>query len=402
LDPNAQRLFVFGGVVDGRGTDQFQLPREAFAHTDPSAVVKLEARQMDGEPLPAWLQFNSVTGQFQGTPPAGVSGRVDVEVTARDADGREASVAFKLEMGTPASELSQPVSSPAQIPRGVSSSPAGAAGGTRSESSTTDTGVESRLASSAGAGSSSIANFDGFSRIEGATGAGLGTDGTAIASSDGAAATGQGFAVFRVTKEGAGMPVALTDIQARLFVYQGISVAVGFDQYQIPREAFAHTDPSAIVTLNARLASGDNLPSWLSFDSTSGTFRGVPPGGVPVTLDLMLTATDAEGREASVEFKLELGVSDGARESAPKPIRVDADSPMLLGSDEASVELERQAATEVAGQEGGLGVKEKAIKVQKQSANSFAEQLRAAKIVKDPVLAKVLESKPKQVNRIGS
>jgi hypothetical protein len=196
--------------------------------------------------------------------------------------------------------------------------------------------------------------------------------------------------------------VSVTDIQARLFVYQGISVAVGFDQYQIPREAFAHTDPTAIVTLNARMASGETLPSWLSFDARSGLFRGVPPGGEPVTLDLMLTAVDEDGHEASVEFKLELGVVNDANQTAPKSIRAEMDSPLLFGSDRDVNSAEGDEAAVTAVPDVIQSVKEKIGKGQKQSADSFADQLRAAKLSKDPVLAKVLGSKPAQVNRLGS
>ena len=399
-DTGEQRLFVFGGVVDGRGTDQFQVPREAFAHTDPSAIVKLEARLIDGAPLPPWLQFNSVTGQFQGTPPAGVSGGLDVEITARDADGREASVSFKLELGVPASELSRPIFAPAVSPQGG-----------LAPTSPGPTPDEFGITTGSGSGSVGDSGVSGTGAQTGSTGPDAtlridGEVGTEVPPT-GAFGEGQsvtkGFAVFRVTEEADGLtPVALSDIQARLFVYQGINGAVGFDQYQIPREAFAHTDPSAIVTLNARLATGAPLPSWLSFDSTTGIFRGTPPGGVPVSLELILTALDAEGREASVEFMLELGVKEGT-ESTPRPIRVDANAaPMILESDELEDELDDEGIALVAQTDSARAVAEKAVKAVKPGANSFADQLRAAKVSKDPVLAKALESKQNQVTRLGS
>ena len=94
------RLFVFHGVADyhfeGSGIGTLRIPSDAFAHTSPVAVVVLEARLADGRPLPAWLTFDPVQGTLSGEPPAGVSGELEVEVIARDTEGREARTAFKL------------------------------------------------------------------------------------------------------------------------------------------------------------------------------------------------------------------------------------------------------------------------------------------------------------------
>jgi hypothetical protein len=212
--------------------------------------------------------------------------------------------------------------------------------------------------------------------------------------------------VVRLTEDsGASFPVSITDLQARLFVYQGIKDAIGLDQYQVPREAFAHTDPGAIVKLEARTINGDPLPSWLNFDPLSGMFRGVPPGGESVTLDLILTAQDAEGREASVEFKLEMGVNDAARENAPRPNRAGAD-PLLSGTDDADEDVRGNKESVNPLAKDAKLAKERAAKLdraaEKHSASSFADQIRAAKLAKDPVLAKALDAKTKQANRLGS
>jgi len=227
----------------------------------------------------------------------------------------------------------------------------------------------------------------------------------AAGSPEASASAESGFPLVRVTEEGGiAVPVSISDIQARLFVYQGIREGIGFDQFQVPREAFAHTDPSAFVRLSARTVSGEELPSWLSFDAINGVFQGLPPGGVSISLDLILTAQDSNGREASFEFRLELGVKDSG-EGLPKPIRAGSD-PLLSGVDDADINAaEDKEAAVVAALEAKL-LKEQAVKAEKQAqkrgATSFADQIRAAKASKDPVLAKVLDSKLRQVNRIGS
>ena len=95
------RLFVYNGIssmtLDDAGT--FRVPADAFAHTDPSALVLLEARLASGSPLPSWLSFDGVTGQFSGTPPEGMHGSIELEVTAKDTDGREARANFRLNVG---------------------------------------------------------------------------------------------------------------------------------------------------------------------------------------------------------------------------------------------------------------------------------------------------------------
>ncbi len=52
-----------------------------------------------GAPLPSWLSFDGVSGQFSGTPPEGLSGEIELEVTAKDTEGREAQVTFRLVVG---------------------------------------------------------------------------------------------------------------------------------------------------------------------------------------------------------------------------------------------------------------------------------------------------------------
>lgn len=94
-------LMVYRGISDASvqregGTVQLQIPADAFTHTNPMAVITLSARLSNGAPLPTWLKFDQASGKLFGTPPADFSGVVEIEVTARDDDGREARVIFKI------------------------------------------------------------------------------------------------------------------------------------------------------------------------------------------------------------------------------------------------------------------------------------------------------------------
>lgn len=84
----------------------YQLPSGLFRHTDAAATTSTEATQSDGKPLPAWLKYDSATGKFSGTAPAGAAGVVEIKVIARDNKGREASAQFKIQI-TEAGEQEQ-------------------------------------------------------------------------------------------------------------------------------------------------------------------------------------------------------------------------------------------------------------------------------------------------------
>jgi len=179
-----------------------------------------------------------------------------------------------------------------------------------------------------------------------------------------------------------------------LFVYHGIPdmqlLTDGSGFIRIPQDAFAHTDATAIVHLEARFANGLPLPSWLKFEGTGGTFRGVPPEGLLGFLDIEVIARDTDGREAHTRFNLELADLQTA-EGRP------ADLPDLsLGLDVDGKEREK-ARREAAGRavEARQPVQPKAGadgKPGKQPAASFTDQLRGAKAARDPLLDRITGS----------
>lgn len=75
------------------------LPDDTFAHTDPNAVVNLSARQATGQALPGWISFNRQNGTFAGSPPPGFRGQLDIEIVARDNQGRQVTTTLKLNFG---------------------------------------------------------------------------------------------------------------------------------------------------------------------------------------------------------------------------------------------------------------------------------------------------------------
>ncbi len=86
----------------------FILPKGTF--TDPQgAPFALNATLANGTALPGWLKFNSITGRFTGTEPAGTTG-FSIKVTATDIYGLSASETFAVATPAPAGPTPAPAS----------------------------------------------------------------------------------------------------------------------------------------------------------------------------------------------------------------------------------------------------------------------------------------------------
>jgi hypothetical protein len=101
LNPPTDQSFHAGESLS------FRLPSATFVDSSADASLSVSVRLANGQPLPSWLHFDPSTGSFQGTPPPGFQGEVNIVVTARDSQGHEASTTFKLKVaaGQPSSHL---------------------------------------------------------------------------------------------------------------------------------------------------------------------------------------------------------------------------------------------------------------------------------------------------------
>jgi len=100
----ADALVVNRGMADQvvtptTGTFRLTVPADAFAHTNPNAVVTLKATQISGEALPAWLAFDSVAGRFTGRTAPGERRAIRIKVLARDDGGRSVYTTFAVSIG---------------------------------------------------------------------------------------------------------------------------------------------------------------------------------------------------------------------------------------------------------------------------------------------------------------
>ena len=95
----------------------------------------------------------------------------------------------------------------------------------------------------------------------------------------------------------------------------------GIDQLPLSADLFVDVDIDDDVRLDARLAGGEDLPSWLSFEPSTGLFVAAPDHAAAGDYEVILRATDVRGATASTAF--ELTVTDVNR--APEALWRDAD-----------------------------------------------------------------------------
>jgi Ca2+-binding RTX toxin-like protein len=79
-------------------------------------------------------------------------------------------------------------------------------------------------------------------------------------------------------------------------------------RFTVPAGTFADQDVGDTVVLTAKLANGNPLPSWLSFDALTRTFSGTPLNANVGALAIQVTATDSGG--LSVSSNLNVAVTN--------------------------------------------------------------------------------------------
>jgi len=72
------------------------MPDGIFGHADRAARVTVEARLADGSPLPPWISLNPETGRVVVTPPARLTGVLEIRLTARDSSGHAAWATYTI------------------------------------------------------------------------------------------------------------------------------------------------------------------------------------------------------------------------------------------------------------------------------------------------------------------
>ncbi|MBF0342099.1 MAG: putative Ig domain-containing protein, partial [Magnetococcales bacterium] len=90
------KLFPSDVVIQEDHSLVLTLPAETFTDADPGDKLTLEARGINGEPLPAWLRFDAGTRTFYGTPDNAQAGLTTIRITATDPGGLATTGSFNL------------------------------------------------------------------------------------------------------------------------------------------------------------------------------------------------------------------------------------------------------------------------------------------------------------------
>jgi len=94
--------------ADSGAKTSFSIPQDAFVHSDPTEVLTITAKQVNGQPLPNWVSFDPGTGTFKAQTPPNYVGELNVKLTARDSKGHEVTTIFNFSIGKKKDTLSEP------------------------------------------------------------------------------------------------------------------------------------------------------------------------------------------------------------------------------------------------------------------------------------------------------
>ncbi|MBN3113516.1 putative Ig domain-containing protein, partial [Pectobacterium brasiliense] len=260
-------------------------------------TLTLSATLADGSPLPGWITFNSATGTFSGTPVNADVGSLSIRVTATDGTNASVYTDFSLTVTNvndapvvatpiPAQSVPQDGSLSFSVPAGTFTDP--------------DVGDTLTLSATLADGSP----LPGWITFNSATGTFSGTPGNAdvgslsirVTATDGSNASVHTDFSLTITNVN-DTPVVATPIPAQSVVQDGSL------NFTVPAGTFTDPDVGDTLTLSATLANGSPLPSWITFNPTTGTFSGTPGNGDIGNLSIKVTANDGDA-SISTTFSL--------------------------------------------------------------------------------------------------
>jgi len=287
-------------VFSGAGSWSYTVPAANFADLDLGDTRTFSATQADGSALPGWLSFDAATRTFSGNPPNGTVS-LDLAVVATDVAGASTRTSFTLYCPVDDGVNDAPVLVRA-LPQ-LSWSGAGTHTDQISAGRFFDPDGD-RLTYSL-----SLVDANGAPVGDGSLPAWLSFDAATrtLSGNPPPSMNGETLRLAVGVDDGHGgttqaiMTLAISDANDTPAAGDRLAIqsfsGAGAWSYTVPASAFSDADGEP-VTLSARLASGDALPVWLSFDAATRTFTGNPPGGVS-GLSVVLTARDAAGTTAT-------------------------------------------------------------------------------------------------------
>lgn len=285
----------------------WQLPVNTFTDVDAGDSLALGATLANGDLLPSWLVFDATTQTFSGTPAAGSTGNIGIQLTATDLSGATANSSFNL-------SVTRGNSAPIAVrdsATAIEDTHIRVSGNVLVNDSDPDPGTLLTVTSPGvthGEYGYLGVKEDGRYGYQLANSAlavqSLGRDDTVVDSfsytvSDGAASVTSSLDVSISGTNDA--PEVIKHLADR-----GLTYKKDFN-FRLPENSFIDIDRGDLLTYTASLANGEALPDWLKFDAANCTFSGKAPKTLG-ELDIRVTATDKVASTGNT--KGSLSVSD--------------------------------------------------------------------------------------------
>lgn len=299
--PVASRPLDDASVMQGQ---EFSLtfPVDLFSDPDASDEIRVSMRLAGGDPLPAWLRFDPVSGTLSGKPANGDVGNISIVVEGKDHFGATANTTFNLtvrntndtpEVGATVADYQATEDEPFAF--------------TVPQDAFHDIDVGDVLTLSATQADGSALppwlHFDAATRTFSGTpgNAAVGVLSLKLTATDSAGA--QASQTFGMTVANVNDAPEVGVLLANQSTRAGTAVS-----WQMPAGAFTDVDQGDVLTYSATLADGGALPAWLAFDAATGTFQATPPAAGNYAV--RVTATDQAGAQVSQSFALNVTASN--------------------------------------------------------------------------------------------
>lgn len=250
--------------------------------------------QFDVIGLPPGMQLNAATGQISGTPSQ--AGIFDVTIRARDTGSNQASER------TIQLNVTQLNRAPVSTALGAQTAQEDGAYSYNVASAFSDPDGDNLTFSASLAGGGALPSWLSFNAST-ATFSGtppqsaIGTNTVQVTATDpDGLSTVQNFNItVQNTNDGPRIAAGLAN--------RGFNEDSTFS-FALPANAFVDDDPNDSVTLSASLASGAQLPSWLTFNASTQTFSATPTQSEVGSYSIRVTAQDQSSAQVSNTFVL--------------------------------------------------------------------------------------------------
>ena len=250
----------------------YTFPANTFNDVDGNTLT-YTATLSDGNPLPAWLNFNVGTRTFSGVPDDGDIGTISIRVTANDGFGGTVNDTFDLTVvninDLPFVNIPIPNQSATEDAVFSYSFPANTFGDG-------DVGTSFTYTATLVDGNPlpGWLSFDSATRTFSGTPANddVGTLSVRVTANDGAGATvSDNFDILIANTNDA--PTVVNQIPNQNATENSLY------NYTFPINTFNDQDVGDTLTYSAQIPGGAPLPAWLSFDAATRTFSGIPSKG---------------------------------------------------------------------------------------------------------------------------